>query len=350
MDHAASIKERALQLGFSKCGIISVDAVRGYKEKLDERIAELPESSVIYNKFYSFADVREKFPWSRSLVVCVFDYNNYKIPENVRGRIGTIYLFDGRRDKNSDAYQARNELTAYMESIGIRVAGKDDRDVTALRFAAEKAGLGKIRRNNFFYTEKGSWNYIDVFVIDKELELIEQSYLKQCPKDCDKCILACPTRSLTRPLTMNPLRCVSYLTARGGGTVDLVGNPVSKEIGKWIYGCDDCQSACPFNKNRFTEDVEYPGLAEMAGDLSPEKIIDMDDEYLLNVVFPKFRYLGLDKKWVWKVNALNAMNNDYQKMYDAHIIKCLDDPDERVRRMAEWVRSIHKDKNESPSP
>jgi len=290
----------------------------------------------MYNRFYHFADVRQTFPWARSLVVCTYYHGKYEIPENLCGHIGRAYLFDGRKDEKADVYRSRDEFVRYLESLGIKVGRNDGFGITSLRFAAQKAGLGRVRKNNFFYTENGSWNSIEVFAIDEELELIEKDRTKACPENCNKCIDACPTGSLTGPFSMQPMRCVSFLTSKGGGLVELAGNPLSKGIGDWVYGCDDCQTVCPFNR-RSDGNINFPGLDSMADALSLEKIIDMDDGFYKNVIQPKFWYLESNMLWVWKVNALNAMKNDYQEKYRPYIRKCLDDPNEKIRRMAEWV-------------
>ncbi|MCL2335961.1 MAG: epoxyqueuosine reductase [Firmicutes bacterium] len=340
MDQATAIRERALQLGYSKCGIINVDEVKGYQEKLAARIAAFPESAVMYSRFYPFADVRQKFPWAKSLVVCIRGYGKYKIPAGLRGHIATAYLFDSRKDQASEGYQARENLIAHLESSGIKV-GYEVSGITAARFAAQKAGLGKIRTNNFFYTaEDGSWNRIEVFAIDKELELIEQSPLQECPAGCRECIEACPTKSLTEPLTMHPFRCVSFLTTLGAEQTELAGNPLAKGCGSWIYGCDECQKACPMNHGCFKEETDFPNLATIADNFSLEKIIDMDDEFYLRVMQPKFWYLGPEQKWLWKVNALNAMLNSGQEKFQPYLQKCLHDPNERVRRMAKWAGEV----------
>jgi epoxyqueuosine reductase len=337
MNYAAAIKEKALELGFSKCGIVGVDAVKGYADEVEKRIDSFPDSGLMYTQFYPLANVRRRFPWAASVVVFVYDYGKYKIPDKVRGHIGTAYLFDSRRDKMSEANHIANELARFIEGLGIQVGREEDHGVTALRFAAVKAGLGVVRRNNFFYTEDGSWNMINAFAIDKELELTEEPKLKKCPDDCDKCVAACPTSSLTGPYSMNPLRCVSFLTSIGGGMVDITNTPLKDKFGDWVYGCDECQGACPFNRGRFTERVDFPGLETMADHLTPEGILEMDEDLYLNAVQPKFWYLGPDKMGIWKVNALNAMKNNYKEPYGPLIKKCLDDPDERVRRMAKIV-------------
>ncbi|MDR0334817.1 MAG: hypothetical protein LBH69_02895, partial [Methanomassiliicoccaceae archaeon] len=259
MDRAQMIKEEALRLGFGKCGIISVDAVKGYKERIDQRVAAFPQSALMYYQFAHFADVRQKFPWAMSLVVCVHDYGRYKVPKGLEGRVGKAYMFDGRKDKNADAFIAKEALMKFIEGMGIKVGCDNEHGVTSLRYAAEKAGLGKMRRNNFFYTEEGSWNSIVVLAIGEEMELIEKNSVKECPDGCGKCASACPTGSLTGAFAMHPMKCVSFMTSIGGNLVNLVDNHLSEGIGRWVYGCDECQSACPFNQ-RPPGDAEFPGL------------------------------------------------------------------------------------------
>jgi len=340
MGRAQDIKDKALRLGFSKCGMIGVDSVKGYRERIDQRVAAFPQSALMYYQFAHFADVRQKFPWARSLVVCVHDHGKYKIPDSLKGRIGSAYMFDGRKDKNADVHIAREELMKFIEGMGIKVGRDTEHGVTSFRYAAEKAGLGKLRRNNFFYTENGSSNSIEVFAIDEELELIEKNDVKECPDDCDRCAKACPTGSLTSAYKMHPMKCVSFMTSIGGNLVNLVDNDLSKGIGNWIYGCDECQDACPFNQGRPPGDIEFPGLREISDKLSLEQIIDMDNDFYVNVLQPKFWYIRPDNVWVWKVNALNAMKNDYQQKYEKYIKKCMNDENERISDMAKWVCEV----------
>ena len=336
-ERAKEIKEKAVSLGFAKCGIIRVDAVSGYEERLDERIRSFPESAVMYNSLRRYAHVREKFPWAKSLVVAVWEYRKYKIPESLHGRIGLSYQFDGRIDPASESFQKRDELAEFIRQMGLTIGREERYGFTAVRYAAAIAGLGVVRHNNFFYTENGSWNNIYVFAVDEELELIETPNTKKCPDNCNRCVKACPTASLDGPYSMNPQKCVSFLTSKGGGLVNLAGNPVGKRIGNWIYGCDVCQDACAFNGNRFTYESEFPGLGHVADSCSPERIIDMDEDFYKNTISRKFFYLDESKLWVWKVNALNAMINGFEPKYEPYIRKCLHDPNDRVSEMASWA-------------
>ena len=337
MVRAEEIQEKALSLGFAKCGIIHLDAVAGYEKRLDERIRKFPESAAMYNTFRRYANVQQMFPWVKSLVVAVWEYRKYKIPKNLRGRIGLSYQFDSRIDPASEGFQKRDEFAAFMKDRGLKVGREERFGFTAVRYAAMMAGLGVIRNNNFFYTENGSWNNIFVFAIDRELELVETPQAKKCPDNCNRCIKACPTGSLDEPFSMNPRKCVSFLTSKGGGVVNLAGNPAAKSLGNWVYGCDVCQDVCPFNSNRFTNETDFPGLDRIAANLSLEQIIDMDEDFYKNKICRKFFYLDESKLWVWKVNALNAMINGFEPKYEPYIRKCLHDPNERVSMMAAWA-------------
>ena len=337
MDHASAIKEKALELGFSKCGIVSTDSLKGYTKMVNKRISAIPMSALMYNRFRPLANVQKRFPWARSVVVLVYDYGKFRIPEKVRGHVGSVYLFDSRRDKLSEANRIADELAKFIGGLGMQVGREEDHGVAALRFAAVEAGLGVIRRNNFFYTEKGSWNLINAFAVDESMELKEKTELKDCPDDCNRCVGACPTGSLVGPFSMDPLRCVSFLTSIGGGMMDVTNNPLRERFGGWVYGCDECQNACPFNCGRFTETEDFPGLEALADGLTLERILEMDEEFYLKNVQPKFWYLDKDKMHVWKVNALNAMRNNYKETYGPLIKKCLGDPNERVSRMAKTV-------------
>jgi len=337
LTHAEEIQKKALSLGFAKCGIIHADAVAGYEERLDERIQKVPESASMYNNFRRYADTRQAFPWVKSLVVVVWEYRKYKSPGDLRGRIGLSYQFDSRINPAAEGFQKRDELAAFMEGLGLAVGREERFGFTAVRYAAAMAGLGVIRNNNFFYTENGSWNNIFVFAIDEELELIETPKTKNCPDNCNRCIGACPTRSLNEPFTMNPHKCISFLTSRGGETVSLAGKPIGKLLGNWIYGCDICQDVCPFNKGRLTNETNFPGLDHIAANFSPEQIVDMDEDFYENEISRKFWYLDENKSWVWKVNALNAMINAFEPKYEPYIRSCLHDPSEKVREMAAWA-------------
>ena len=332
---AEQIKSAALQMGYEKCGIIKISQLNGYGEKLNERIDRIPEAKGFYQKFYRFTQLQETHPWAKSIVICVRRYGKYHIPENLKGKIAKYYLVDARKDENSKDFQDSLKFEKYIQERGLRAETERKFGLVALRWAALKAGLGRVRKNNFFYTENGSWVYLEAWLIDKELEAIEVPNVRACSEKCNLCIKACPSASLSQPYTMNPMSCVSCITTFTGR--DMPNEKYREQIGNWVYGCDACQDICPMNKNRWRETDEFPNLQELSQRISLEKIIKMDYSFLEEVMHPKFWYIEKVDVWKWKVNAINAMVNDYKAQYRESIYIAYNDGNVKVREMAQWA-------------
>lgn len=332
---ADKIKSAALNLGYEKCGIIKISDIDGYKERLDERVERVPESKGFYQGQYRFTQLQDTYPWAKSIVICVRRYGKYHIPEHLKGMIAKYYLVDARKDKNSKDFQDSVKFEEYMQELGLRAETERGFGLVPLRFAAMKAGLGIVRKNNFFYTENGSSVYLDAWLIDKELEAVEIPNVRPCSDKCNLCIKACPSASLSKPYTMNPIACVSCITTFMGR--DMTNEKYREEIGNWVYGCDACQDACLMNKNRWQETEEFPNLQELSEHISLEKIIKMDYKFLEEVMQPKFWYIDKSSVWKWKVNAINVMVNDYKEQYKEHILYACNDSNPKVREMAEWA-------------
>jgi epoxyqueuosine reductase len=332
---AEQIKNTALNMGYEKCGIIKISDMSGYEEKLNERIERIPDTKPYYEGFYRFAHLKDTYPWAESIVICARQYGKYHIPDHLEGLIAKYYLVDSRRDENSEDFQDSLKFEAYMQKMGLKTATERKFGITALRWAALKAGLGIVRKNNFFYTDSGSWVYLEAWLIDKELESVEIPKLKECPEKCNLCIKSCPTSSLSEPYTMNRSSCVSCLTTFEGW--DLPHEKFNEEMGAWVFGCDVCQNVCPMNKGAWNATEEFPGLSELSKHISLEKILKMDYTFLENVMQPKFWYIEKHNVWRWKTNAINAMVNDYKEQYKEYIFYACNDSNAKVREMAEWA-------------
>ncbi|HBE76536.1 MAG TPA: Fe-S oxidoreductase [Firmicutes bacterium] len=329
------IQEKAYELGYEKCGIIPIKLMEGYAEKLNERIQKVPQSKPFYQRQRRLANPLAEYPWAKSIVVMVVPYGKYKVPESVKGHIAKAYLFDVRVDPNTKEYQQSRAMEQYLQELGFQVATNQKFGLVGLRWAAFQAGLGIIRRNNFFYTQSGSWVHLEAWLIDREMELKETPDIPQCPERCNRCIKACPTCSLTEPYTMSPTACISFLTTFGGR--NLPNEPLRKRFGDWIYGCDICQDVCPMNKGKWQEVAEFPGLAELAATLTPENILNMDEDFYREKIQPKFFYLSPDELWKWKVDVLCFMRNHYTESYKPYIINACKNQNEKIREMASLV-------------
>jgi epoxyqueuosine reductase len=329
------IREKALELGYEKCGIIPIREMEGYDEHFRERIEKEPSSKPFYQRQSRLTQLTEQYPWAKSVIVAVSRYGKYKIPEGLGDRIGKHYIFDGRENAESKEFQRNALMEEFLQEQRIRTASNKNFGIVGLRFAAMKAGLGTVRKNNFFYTESGSWVEIEGWITDKEMELIESNDLAPCPEGCPNCIKACRSGSLTSPYTMNPMNCISFLTTFGGR--DLPNNPLSKQFGGWIYGCDDCQDACPMNKDKWTEQDDFPGAAKLSPQLTTENLLAMEEEFYQLNIQPKFFYLSPDELWKWKVNVLNFIRNHYEENHKVYILAACQNENEKIREMAKTI-------------
>jgi epoxyqueuosine reductase len=149
------IKKKALKLGYEACGIIKIDEMKGYAERLNENVKLFPELRSLYKtQLYPYAVPQESHEWAKSIIICVSRYGQYKL-DNISSQIGKHYWFDTRKDQNTEEYNNRILFDNYLNSLGLRAF----RDLvgfgtTAYKWAAQKAGLGIIRKNNLFYTKK----------------------------------------------------------------------------------------------------------------------------------------------------------------------------------------------------
>lgn len=113
--------------------------------------------------------------------------------QRMKGRVAKYYLTDGRRHTDSEGYKTSVAFEKYLADCGLQVATDRDFGITALRWAGMKAGIGIIRKNNFFYTEKGSYQYLEAFLIDEPPQYIVENQIRPCAEKCNLCIRSCPT-------------------------------------------------------------------------------------------------------------------------------------------------------------
>src|SRR5690606_31998653 len=109
---------------------------------------------------------------------------------------------------------------------------------------AENAGLGWIgKHTNLINRDAGSWFFLGELYTDLDLPADEPE-ISHCGS-CSRCMEVCPTQAIIAPYRLDARRCISYLTIENAGPIPL---EFREAIGNRIYGCDDCQLFCPWNK------------------------------------------------------------------------------------------------------
>lgn len=135
---------------------------------------------------------------------------------------------------------------------------------------AEKAGLGWIgKHTNLIARDAGSWFFLGEIYTDLPLP-VDVATENHCGT-CHACIDVCPTAAIVAPYELDARRCISYLTIELKGSIP---QPLRPLIGNRIYGCDDCQLVCPWNRFahlsaekdfRVRHGLDRPGLVELFG-------------------------------------------------------------------------------------
>jgi epoxyqueuosine reductase len=165
---------------------------------------------------------------------------------------------------------------------------------------AVKAGIGFIGKNSLVVSEKfGSFIFLGVALTSVKLEISDPRPVKNRCGNCELCVKACPNGALT-PYELDYKKCVSYLTQnqnltqKKGETNNLRG---------YLYGCDICQSVCPFNAGKFVKTIRDINFA------NPELsyIINLtEDEFKLKYGKTPLNWRGLE---ILKRNARLNLSN-----------------------------------------
>ncbi len=168
---------------------------------------------------------------------------------------------------------------------------------------AEKAGLGWIgKHTNLINRSCGSWFFLGELYTDLPLPT-DKPAENHCGT-CSACIEACPTQAIIEPYKVDARRCISYHTIELKGTIPV---EFRKAMGNRIFGCDDCQLCCPWN--RFEEKSALADFA-VRHNLDAPELIDLFDwsknEFLRNTEGSAIRRIGYER---WLRNIAVALGN-----------------------------------------
>ncbi|PWC15589.1 tRNA epoxyqueuosine(34) reductase QueG [Brenneria roseae subsp. americana] len=125
---------------------------------------------------------------------------------------------------------------------------------------AAKAGIGWVGKHSLILNrESGSWFFLGELLIDLPLP-VDQPQDEQCGR-CVACMTTCPTGAIVAPYTVDARRCISYLTIELEGPIPEEFRPL---MGNRIYGCDDCQLICPWNRfSQLTDEADFSPRAAL---------------------------------------------------------------------------------------
>ena len=199
------------------------------------------------------------------------------------------------------------------------------------RELAARAGLGAVgKHTNLLHPEHGSWFLLGELLLT--LELPPATPLADLCGSCTRCLEACPTGALPEPYRLDANRCISYWTIEHRGTIPTAIRPLLHD---WVFGCDLCQEACPWNAAPATTDHPELQLPAARRELDLAALLGLDRGRYVEL----FRGSPLKraKRSGLRRNAALAMAHRGDRRYVPALIAALDDPDAELRRHVAWA-------------
>ena len=242
------IVEEAAKLGFDACGIAQATALEEESAHVEQWLEDGREGEMGYltrNKEKRY-DPRLLVEGTKSIVTVLYNYypqqqigdgEHYKIAKYAYGADYHEVL----KRKMRQLLERIETQTGKLEGTRVFVDSAPVLD----RAWAVRCGLGFIGKNTtLIHPKKGSFFFIGHLFLPLELDATGQPLNNRCGR-CTKCIDACPTGALEAPFHIDARKCISYLTIEYKGSLE--GHD-PKAFQGWMYGCDICQDACPYNR------------------------------------------------------------------------------------------------------
>lgn len=262
-DLAEKIKHWAHELGFSQVGISDVD-LSLHEQRLQEWLDNQYHGNMDYMARHGMMRARpnELEPGAIRAISVRLDYlpTNAKFAKTLKNKEkGYISRYALGRDYHKLMRKRLQELGKQIKDYCAELNFRPFVDSAPIleRPLAEKAGLGWVGKHSLLINEQaGSWFFIGELLIDLPLPIDAAPVENKCGS-CVSCIKICPTQAIVAPYVVDARRCISYLTIELKGSMPEEFRPL---IGNRIYGCDDCQLICPWNKfaNLSVEDDFQP--------------------------------------------------------------------------------------------
>lgn len=333
-----TIEDWGRELGFADVGVSNVD-LSLHEEHLQEWLKQNFHGTMEYMARHGIMRSHPELlhPGTLSVISLRIDYlEPQPEPELILGEPSKAYV--SRYALGRDYHKVlRSRLKKLSDMIDdyLRNRGYDDYNARVFtdsaplleKAVAEKAGLGWIGKNTLLLNEAvGSWYFLGEILTNLPLPENTSPRQNRCGS-CTACIDICPTNAIVGPYRLDARKCISYLTIEHRGEIPV---PLRKPIGNRVFGCDDCQLVCPWNRYATPNSEEdfkaRHGLAE-------SDLVDLfrwtEEEFLKNTEGSPIRRTGYEG---WIRNLAVALGN---APFEPVIVSALKDKKETVSSMVD---------------
>ncbi|MDC0980077.1 tRNA epoxyqueuosine(34) reductase QueG, partial [bacterium] len=205
---------------------------------------------------------------------------------------------------------------------------------------AQKAGLGWIGKNTLLLNKNaGSYFFLGEIYTDLELPIDEPEIVNHCGS-CTSCMDVCPTKAFEGPNQLDARKCISYLTIEYKGSIKEELRPM---MGNRIFGCDDCQIFCPWNKFlKITDEADFKPRHNLDDIGLSNLFMWSEEEFLKKTQGSPIRRAGYES---WLRNIAIALGNAESSVEVLRVLHSKkDDPSEIVKEHVNWAIDQHKNK------
>jgi epoxyqueuosine reductase len=331
------IIEAARANGFADVGFTTADTFDDHAAYLAGHQAEYGWAETIGLNLLGGTDPKTFLPEAKTVIVLLEFYFRQAFPAVLEHHFGRCYLDDDRVTKDGLALRLK-AFRSLLREHGIQSKVPFN---LPHRSAAVRAGMGTLGRNGLFYAgrvgRRSSWNLPIAVIIDREFTPDAPTAGMDCPTWCrNTCIAACPTRALKGDGTLDPRRCISFLSYFGS---DLTPVELREPMGLYVYGCDRCQDVCPRNAAWLAAALPMnPKVAAKADDFDLSKLLHMDKTYFESRIWPHMFYMPAADIWRWKMNVARVMGNTLDPVYVDDLMRAYrENSDSRVQAMCAWA-------------
>ena len=246
MLNSDNIKSAALRLGFDLCGIAKCQNFeineRAYMRWLEKGY----DSSLGYmrNHLDKRFDARHLVEGAKTVVVCAVSYKSEISGGYDKSDSCKIASYACNRDYHKTLKKMLQSLLRELQTQYPQLQGRafvDSAPLLEKQYAVE-AGLGWIGRQSLLITpEFGSYVLLGELVLDIEADAYDAPYTGVGCGECRRCMDACPTSAIVAPMMIDMAKCISCRTIESD-------NDTNIDLHGWIFGCDECQNCCPYNR------------------------------------------------------------------------------------------------------
>ena len=345
---AAKIKQWGKEFGFAEVGITDID-LSEHEAQLQRWLDNGYHGEMSYMAAHGMKRARpaELVPGTQRIISVKM---NYLPPEasfaKALGNKETAYI--SRYALGRDYHKViRNKLKKLGQKIEQEVGQFGfrpfvDSAPVLERQLAEKAGLGWRGKNSLLINKQaGSWFFLGELFVDLPLPIDEPNREEGCGK-CTACITLCPTGAIVEPYVVDARKCISYLTIELQGTIPKKYRPL---LGNRVYGCDDCQLVCPWN--RFGQLAQEDDFTPRKN-LKDQELLTLfnwtEEAFLKNTEGSPIRRIGFER---WQRNlAVGLGNAPFNQGIIDTLNQALPNSSELVQEHIEWALTQQKSKKE----